>query len=172
MKNLIIYSSWLNVANKLTDEQAGKLFKAFHKWLNGEEVTFDDGVLQGFWMGIEPNLENMENNYQKKVEKNRENGKLGGRPKNPKNPNGFIETQITQTPLKEKENNKENNKENKKEKEIESEELSALKELFDIYQSTGELIEDDRILFYDLYKLLKNEGYFVNKYSIVEYGII
>ena len=192
MKNLMILGSWFDVLPRLTDEQAGKLFKGFGKWLNGEEVTFDDAILQGFWFGIEGNLNNMEDKYNSKVAANKENGKKGGRPKkmllteetqhNPNNPSGFLETQITHDNpknLKEKEKEKEKENEIDKYKEFgfppvveESEESLILKEMYSQYKLNNELNADDRLLYYELFKLLKKDGYYVTKYSIKEYGII
>lgn len=185
MKNLIILGSWFEVLPRLTDEQAGKLFKGFGKWLNNQEVIFDDPILQGFWFGIEGNLSNMNKKYEDKVQANRENGKKGGRPKtqdNPNNPSGFLETQITQpnpNNLKEKDKDKEKEKEKDKYKEIETkvsvEEddfILELKKLYNEFSSNGELNDDDKIIYYELFKQLKNEGYFVDKYKIIEYGII
>jgi hypothetical protein len=185
MKNLMILGSWFEVLPRLTDEQAGKLFKGFGKWLNNEEVIFDDAILQGFWFGIEGNLSNMEKKYESKVQANKENGKKGGRPKtqdNPNNPSGFLETQITQPNpknLKEKEIEKEKEKEKDKYNEIETivlvEEdnfIIELKLLYSQFTNNGELTDDDRILYYELFKQLKKDGYYVDKYKIEEYGII
>jgi hypothetical protein len=56
--------------------------------------------------------------------------------------------------------------------EEETEETLTLKELYSQYKLKGELTEDDRLLYYELFNFLKNEKYFVNKYSIEEYGLI
>ena len=95
MTNVLIYESIWNITEKLTDEQTGKLFKGINHWRTGNHVEFDDPLLIGVWLGIEPNLISLYDNYQKKVEANKANGKKGGRPKtdnNPNNPSGLSET--------------------------------------------------------------------------------
>jgi hypothetical protein len=183
MKNLMILGSWFDVLPKLTDEQAGKLFKGFGKWLNGEEVTFDDAMLQGFWFGIEGNLNNMEQKYEAKANSNRENGKKGGRPKktqdNPNNPNGFLITHDNPNNLKEKEKEKEKEKDNDIDMEMSfplveeyTEEELLLKELHSKYKLNNKLDEDDRVDYYELFQILKEEGYYTDRYKIIEYGIV
>lgn len=103
MENVLIYDSIFKMTEVLTDEQAGKLFKAINLWKNNKEVTFDDLLLTGIWMGIKPNLDNLKKNYDKKLDSSRENGKKGGRP--PKVINNTEETDNTQpeeveTPVK------------------------------------------------------------------------
>lgn len=122
-KNLLIYESIWDIIPKLTDIQVACLFRGIADWRLGNTPVFDDLLVQGIWFGIEPNLNSLEESYNKKVTANKENGKLGGRPKkteqNPNNPSGFIETQHNPNNLKEKEKEKEKDKE--KDKDIDKE---------------------------------------------------
>ena len=119
MGNVLIYESIWNITERLSDEQTGKLFKAINAWRKNDEIILDDLLLEGIWLGIEPNLISLFDNYQKKVELNKSNGKKGGRPKtqpNPENPDGFTETQPNPENLKEKENEKDKEKDKEIEK--------------------------------------------------------
>lgn len=80
MENLLIYGSICDMLDDLTNEEAGLLFKALNNFRKGIPVTFEDRYLQGVWIGILPNLNNLKKNYEKKVSINKENGKKGGRP--------------------------------------------------------------------------------------------
>ena len=136
MTNVLIYESIWNITDRLSDEQTGKLFKAINAWRKNIEVDFDDQLLEGIWLGIEPNLLSLYDNYQKKVEANKANGKKGGRPKtdnNPNNPSGLSETHTNPKNLKEKDKDKEKDKE----KEIDIDKFE-----FDIYnKETQSLVE-------------------------------
>lgn len=81
MENVLIYGSIFDFTEVLTDEQTGKLFKAINTWRKDGVVEFDDLLLKGIWMGIQPNLEALKTSYGKKVTANKENGSKGGRPK-------------------------------------------------------------------------------------------
>lgn len=81
MKNLLIYESIWNLVDVLNDAQIAELFKALNKFRKNELVQFDDLLLQGLWLGLLPNLNNLKDNYSNKIQQNKENGKKGGRPK-------------------------------------------------------------------------------------------
>jgi hypothetical protein len=154
-KNLLIYESIWDMIPKLSDNQIACLFRGIADWRLGNTPVFDDPLVQGIWFGIEPNLNSLEESYNKKVTANKENGKLGGRPKktehNPNNPSGFLETQHNPNNLKEKEKDKE--KEKEKDKDIDKELYAknkssihyimdsmncSLDEAMDIFYSTDE----------------------------------
>jgi len=84
----------------MTDEQAGKLFKAISAYQEGEEIEMDMVIKMAF-LPFKNQFIRDAASYEKVVIRNQTNGKNGGRPKNPKEPNGLdsvIEkTQITQT---------------------------------------------------------------------------
>ena len=146
MGNVLIYESIWNITERLSDEQTGKLFKAINAWRKNDEIILDDLLLEGIWLGIEPNLISLFGNYQKKVELNKSNGKKGGRPKtqpNPENPdgftethnnpNGFMETQPNPENLKEKEKEKDKDKEKDKEIEKDRDKDRDMKNRIDIF---------------------------------------
>ena len=114
-KNLLIYESVWNLLPDLTDKQVACLFRGLADWRLGNEPVFNDAMIRGIWLGLKPNLVNLEESYTNKVAANRKNGKEGGRPKktqdNPQNPSGFLETHDNPKNLKEKDKDKEKDKE-------------------------------------------------------------
>lgn len=127
MKNILIYESVWNMLPKLNDTQVAILFRAINEWRLGNDPVIDDPLIQGVWLGLEPNLKSLEESYEKKVAANRENGKSGGRPKKtqeyPNNPSGFIETQPNPNNLKEKDKDKDKEKDKDKDKEMDKDKL-------------------------------------------------
>ena len=122
LKHVLIYDSIFDIVDNLTEEQAGILFKGLSTWRKGETPIFKDPLIIGLWLGIKPNLDKLEENYNNTVERNRKNGSKGGRPKtqeNPNNPSGFLETHSNPENLKEKEKDKDKDKDKEKEKEKE-----------------------------------------------------
>lgn len=111
MKTIILLPSLLDTFENLERDQVAEFVIQLNRWRKGEDISFDDPLLQGLWMGVKFQYEEMKLKYSTKCEKNRENGKKGGRPTetqpNPNNPDGFIKSEITQMGLKEKEKEKE-----------------------------------------------------------------
>lgn len=84
-KSFIIHHDSLDVIDKLTDEQAGRLLKAIKAYQLGEDYDADfttDLVFTPF----KAQFMRDDEKYQKIVERNRNNGLKGGRPENNKNP--------------------------------------------------------------------------------------
>lgn len=84
-KSFLLYLDTLEILHKLTDEQAGKLLKAFLAYHSEQDLNLDpmlDLVFFSFQAQFERDLEK----YKKIVERNKNNGSKGGRPKNPKEP--------------------------------------------------------------------------------------
>jgi hypothetical protein len=110
--NLIILGSVWDMLPKLNDKQVACLFRGLADWRLGNDPVFKDPLVQGIWLGLEPNLNQSVKKYKQQVEKNRENGAKGGRPKktepNPNNPSGFLETQLN--PQKHKDKDKDRDK--------------------------------------------------------------
>lgn len=103
-----LHNDMLNVLDKLTDEQAGKLFKAIKNYQHGIEDELDL-LLEITFMPFKNQFDRDMVKYQSVVERNKENGKKGGRPKktqdNPKNPSGFLNNpEKPKESLKEKDN--------------------------------------------------------------------
>jgi hypothetical protein len=102
-KSFILHNDSLNVLDILTDEQAGKLFKAIRNYQNGVPQELDFGINIAF-VQFENQFKRDEEKYESVVERNKINGSKGGRPKNPtepketqNNPVGLLETQNNPT---------------------------------------------------------------------------
>lgn len=84
-KSFLLHVDALTVLNELTDEQAGKLFKAIASFQNGNELNpFGDASEFGLRMAFLPFKNQFARDVEKYngiVERNKENGKKGGRPK-------------------------------------------------------------------------------------------
>jgi hypothetical protein len=102
-KSFVIHKDSLCILDRLTDEQAGKLFKAIRNVQNGIEPT-DDTLIQ---IVLEPFVQQFkrdEGKWQATIERNAKNGAKGGRPRQstdnqsekeetqekPKNPVGYF----------------------------------------------------------------------------------
>ncbi len=83
----------------LTDEQAGKLFKALFEFAkDGTETDFDDGMIAMAFSFMADSIKRDTEKYEQVCESRRASGKLGGRPKKEPNAldkkaNGFLENQ-------------------------------------------------------------------------------
>jgi hypothetical protein len=91
-KSFLLYLDTLEILNKLTDEQAGKLLKAFLSYHSGEDLNLDP-MLDLVFFSFQAQFERDGVKYNTIVDRNRNNGLKGGRPKNPvkaKEPNGLF----------------------------------------------------------------------------------
>lgn len=90
-KSFLLYCDIQSTINKLSDEQAGRLFKTILSYVNDENPIVDDLLLDVVFEPIKVSLKRDLKRYESIIERNRENGKLGGRPKNeePKKPSGL-----------------------------------------------------------------------------------
>lgn len=89
-KSFIIHLDSLDILDEMTDEQAGKLAKAWKAYHKGEELDLEADIKMAF-IPFRNQFVRDEEKYVKIVERNRKNGSLGGRPENekdkkPKNP--------------------------------------------------------------------------------------
>ncbi|HAP78868.1 MAG TPA: hypothetical protein DCQ78_01520 [Ruminococcus sp.] len=90
-KSFLIYLDNQKQVNMLTDEQAGKLFKALFAFAkDGIEPDFDDGVVAMIFSFMSDSIKRDTEKYEEVCENRRKAGKLGGRPKKA---NGFFENQ-------------------------------------------------------------------------------
>ncbi|WMM36539.1 hypothetical protein [Pseudoalteromonas phage PS_L5] len=90
-KSFLIYIDSLPVLDDLTDEQAGKLFKAISSYHKGEDLELDSLTKIAF-SPFKSQFIRDDEKYQKIVERNKNNGLRGGRPKtedNPEKPSGL-----------------------------------------------------------------------------------
>ena len=77
-KSFIIYKDSLDVLEKLSDEQAGQLFKAICAYQNGEEYELDY-VMEFVFLPFQKQFERDAIKYEKRCEVNRINGSKGGK---------------------------------------------------------------------------------------------
>lgn len=103
--SFLLYTRSLKSVEKLTDEQAGVLFKAILKYNKGIELPEMDQATDIAFSNIQDYMDENFETYQEKCSVNRKNGAKGGRPKGftnnhsdnldelekPKKPNGFSE---------------------------------------------------------------------------------
>lgn len=90
-KSFLLYCDIQSTVNKLSDEQAGRLFKTILAYVNDENPIVDDLLLDVVFEPIKVSLKRDLKRYESIVERNRVNGKHGGRPKmeKPKKPTGL-----------------------------------------------------------------------------------
>ena len=97
-KSFSLYIDSLDVLDQLSDEDAGKLFKAIRAY-EIDETEILDGLLKAVFVPFKNNIDRAKESYSRVVEANKANGLKGGRPKrkkangfteNPKNPNKDI----------------------------------------------------------------------------------
>ncbi len=91
-KSFLLHKDSLSILNQLTEEEAGKLFKAIYDYQTNNILPQDRFIAIIF----EPFLNQFkrdEQKYQNVVERNKINGAKGGRPKTQINPLGYLGTQ-------------------------------------------------------------------------------
>jgi len=97
--SFIMYVSWYEAINQLTDENAGLLLKAIMKYHSTGEIPNIDNPISFPFNFLKPQMDHNWELYDKICERNKLNGSKGGRPlktqNNPNNPLGFLETQKT-----------------------------------------------------------------------------
>jgi hypothetical protein len=89
-KSFLLYCDIIHTVKKLTDEQAGKLFKHILSYVNDEDPTTDDILLDLVFEPIKQSLKRDLKRYESICNRNQINGAKGGRPiKKPKKPTGL-----------------------------------------------------------------------------------
>ena len=94
--SFLLYCNINEMVKKLPDEKAGQLFKLILAYVNDENPTTDDILLEIAFEPIKQSLKQDLKKWESIVERNKSNGSKGGRPKkeeNPENPVGYLETQ-------------------------------------------------------------------------------
>ena len=101
-KSFLLYCDIQHTIKKLSDEQAGKLFKHILSYVNDESPATDDMIIDLVFEPIKQQLKRDLKVYNNRCQANKINGKLGGRPNpnkpkeptgllsNPNNPNGSV----------------------------------------------------------------------------------
>ena len=91
-KSFVLHIDSLDVLDELTDEQAGKLFKAIKSFNSGSEIELDS-ITKIVMVPFKAQFIRDNEKYSKKVEVNKINGLKGGRPKANNNQIEYIETE-------------------------------------------------------------------------------
>ena len=93
-KSFLLYTDVHHTVKKLTDEQAGKLFKHILSYVNDENPEINDLIIEIAFEPIKQSLKRDLEKYQAIIERNKINGSKGGRPKSsrskPRKPSGLI----------------------------------------------------------------------------------
>lgn len=76
-----IYGSYADQVNVLTDNEAGRLFKALINYRNGEEPRNLNGLEMMAFLFIKQQMDYDVDKYERQCETNRKNGMKGGRPR-------------------------------------------------------------------------------------------
>lgn len=109
---MILYASYAEKFQRLTDAQFGRLIRLVFKYQAGEDVgNIDDFAVSLAFDVIRYDLDRNNEKYERIIERNRENGKKGGRPKNPV---GFEKTQDNPEEPKKADKDKEKDKDKDK----------------------------------------------------------
>ena len=80
-KSFILYTDNSKIISKLSDEQAGILFKLIFKYADGEQVDADDPIIDIVFTTIQMQMDRDNEKWDKIKEKRSQAGKKGGRPK-------------------------------------------------------------------------------------------
>lgn len=101
-KSFILYTDNRSQINMLSDQQAGRLFKALFAFAeSGDIPAFEDGMTTMAFSFISAQIKRDSDKYDDVCKKRSENGKKGGRPsEKAKKPNVFFEKQNKQTKAK------------------------------------------------------------------------
>lgn len=83
-KSFLLYCDLIHTIEKLSDEQAGKLFRHVLKYVNDLDPVTDDLVTEIAFEPIKQSLKRDLKKYENICERNKANGSKGGRPKKPK----------------------------------------------------------------------------------------
>jgi hypothetical protein len=90
-KSFLLYIDIHHTVKKLTDEQAGILFKHILSYVNDENPILDNLLLEIAFEPIKQSLKRDLKRYEAICKRNQHNGLKGGRPKKkPKKPSGLI----------------------------------------------------------------------------------
>jgi len=93
-KSFLLYTDVHHTVKKLTDEQAGKLFKHILSYVNDENPEINDFIIEIAFEPIKQSLKRDLEKYKAIIERNKINGSKGGRPKSskskPKKPSRLI----------------------------------------------------------------------------------
>jgi len=83
-KSFVLYTDIIETVKQLDNEKAGELFKHILSYVNDENPTTDDVIINLVFTPIKLSLKRDLKRYEHRAERSRENGKKGGRPKTQK----------------------------------------------------------------------------------------
>jgi hypothetical protein len=93
-RSFLLYTDVHFTVQKLSNEQAGKLFKHILSYVNDEDPVINDVIIELVFEPIKQALKRDLKRYEAICQRNRDNGSKGGRPKSvlgkPKKPSGLI----------------------------------------------------------------------------------
>lgn len=92
-KSFLLYIDWITSVEKLSDKEAGLLFKHILRYVNDQDPESPDRFIDIVFEPIKRQLKIDLKKWESIRERNKLNGSKGGRPKNPENPLGSLETQ-------------------------------------------------------------------------------
>tara|TARA_R110000737_G_C14566023_1_gene483186 strand:+ start:121 stop:723 length:603 start_codon:yes stop_codon:yes gene_type:complete len=88
-KSVLLYCDLIHTVEKISDEDAGALFKHYLRYINDLNPTTDNVLVDVLFESIKQNLKRDLVKWEIRAERSRLNGHKGGRPKNPKEPSGL-----------------------------------------------------------------------------------
>lgn len=136
-KSFIVHHDSLEVINKLTDEQAGKLLKAIKAYQLGEDFEMDlmtDLVFTPF----KSQFIRDDEKYQNIVNRNKNNGLKGGRPKSQANPEEANKpTGLSENPKEPKKADSDSDSDSKSDSKKKIKDLFDAKRIIPIWNSLG-----------------------------------
>lgn len=88
-KSFLLYCDLIHTIKQLPDEKAGVLFKHILEYVNDNNPTTDDLIINISFEPIKQQLKRDLIKFEGIVERNKLNGAKGGRPKKPKKPTGL-----------------------------------------------------------------------------------
>ena len=89
--SFVLYCDLIHTVRKLRKEDAGDLFLHILEYVNDNNPTTDNPIVDIAFEPIKQSLKRDLKKYEERAERSRENGKKGGRPKKPKKPSGLIQ---------------------------------------------------------------------------------
>ena len=88
-KSVLLYCDLIHTVEKISDEDAGALFKHYLRYINDLNPTTDNVLVDVLFESIKQNLKRDLVKWEIRAERSRLNGHKGGRPKNPEEPSGL-----------------------------------------------------------------------------------
>lgn len=102
-KSVLLYCDIIHTVEKLSDEDAGLLFKHYLRYVNDLEPEAPNQIVDIVFEPIKQNLKRDLKKWEKRAENSRANGLKGGRPKKPKGLNKTQENPVgLKKPVKDK----------------------------------------------------------------------